>query len=72
MAENTSKGGFGSMDDKQREISEKARKAGQEKGVSHEFTSEETRGKGKDVGEKGRQQMKDIGKQGGEGTNLNR
>jgi hypothetical protein len=71
MAENTSKGGFGSMDDKQREISEKARKAGQEKGMPQEFTSEETLGKGRDV-DKGRQQMKDINKQGGQGTNPNR
>jgi hypothetical protein len=60
MAENTSKGGFGSMDDKQREIAEKARKAAQQKGSPQEFVSEETRGKGQDVMNKGREKKEDI------------
>ena len=56
MAEKTSKGGFGSMDDKQREIAEKARKAAQERGV----TSEDVRERGQDIVGKGREKMEDI------------
>lgn len=57
MAENTSKGGFGSMDDKQREImAEKARKAAQERGV----TPEQVRERGQEIVEKGREKMEDL------------
>jgi uncharacterized protein len=71
MAEkDTSKRGFGSMDDeKQREIAREGGRASHEKGTGHEFNSEDARQAGKKGGESvssDREHMSEIGRKGGE------
>jgi len=65
-----SKRGFAAMDpDRQRELARKGGRAAHEKGMAHEFTSEEARAAGRKGGEavsKDREHMSAIGRKGGE------
>ena len=73
---NTSKRGFASMDPElQRRIAREGGRAAHQKGVAHEFTSEEARAAGRKGGEAvsgNRQHMSAIGKKGGEASRANR
>ena len=64
--------GFASMDeDKQREIAAKGGRAAHESGNAHEFSSEEAREAGRKGGEavsQDRQNMADIGREGGQNS----
>jgi general stress protein YciG len=66
----TSKRGFGSMDeDKQREIAAEGGRAAHERGTAHEFDSQEAREAGRKGGEavsQDRDHMAEIGRKGGE------
>ena len=73
---NTSKRGFASMDPElQRKIAREGGKAAHQKGVAHEFNSQEAREAGRKGGEAvsgNRQHMSAIGKKGGEASRANR